>query len=170
MTHMRGAAVLFLTFALLWAVVARLNDALAPLQVHLFAGGLFVVYAALAWEPSTGGLAVFLAGCLCGADSPRAAFGAHAVFFAFAYLILRAVRERFPGDLTVGRVAAALAANAGIFLAMSAVLWRGVLDPRSEILRLLVDLTASQAFILLVAPWFFALQERALVLARAQGV
>ena len=45
---MRGAVALFLTLYLLRALVAEANNALSGLHVWLFAGGLFVTYAALA--------------------------------------------------------------------------------------------------------------------------
>ena len=44
---MRGAVALFFTLYLLRAVVAEANNALSGVHIWLFAGGLFVTYAAL---------------------------------------------------------------------------------------------------------------------------
>jgi hypothetical protein len=158
---MRAAAVLTLTLVLLWAVMAEANTALAPLQLWLFAGGLFVAGPALA-APAGGGAAVFLAGCLCDAYAPRELFGAQAVLFTAAYLVLRGLRGRLPRGDTFGRVAAVLAVNFALFAAVS--LLRLDLYPAAgpALVRLFADLAASEAFVALAAPWFFALEDAAL--------
>jgi rod shape-determining protein MreD len=163
---MRRAAVIFLTLFLLWAVTAQVNDALAGWNVYLFAGGLFVTYAALMLPLHAGFAAIFLGGLVCDATTP-VAFGTHALLFATAFAIVFQVRDRVPRKDTVARVVVALLANLAIFLVLSfdqtgrapvsAALWT----------RLLADLLSSQLFVLLVAPWFFALQTRALDLAQA---
>jgi cell shape-determining protein MreD len=163
---MRRTAVLFLTLLLLWALVAEVNHALSPAHVWLFAGGLFVTYAALALPRAPGLAAVILCGCVFDAHAP-VAFGTHAVLFAIAYLLIHNARDRLPRNEAGGRVLIALAANFGLFIALSFACARRAPAPGSEWGRLLGDLVCSQVFIALIARWFFALQARALKLAAA---
>lgn len=164
---MRAAAALLLGLVLLWAAVALANDALAPLQVHLYAGGLFVAGPAFAWPTPAAGAAVFLAGCLCDAGSPAGLFGVQTALFCAAYLALRALRGRLPAESAPARTAAALAINLAFFLALSALRAGRFPAPADAALRLLADLAASEAFVALAAPWFLALEERALELTGA---
>ena len=165
---MRAAATLAATFALLGAILAVLNDLLAPCQVHLYAAGLFVAGAVFSWPTAAGGAALFLAGCVADANAPPELFGAQTALFCAAYLVLRALPRRFPGEETSARVAAALAINLALFLALSALRGARYPDPGAAALRLGFELAASELFVALAAPWFFALQARALALARAR--
>ena len=63
-------------------------------------------------------------------------------------------------------VVVALLANLGIFLALSLLLLGRHPAPAAAWTRLLADLIFSQIFLALLAPWFFALQREALLLAR----
>jgi len=163
---MRRTAVLFLTLLLLWALVAEMNHALSPAHVWLFAGGLFVAYAALALPLAPGLAAVILAGCVFDAHAP-VAFGTHAALFAIAHLLIHNARDRLPRDETGAHVLIALTANFGLFLALSLDCARRAPASGAEWFRLLADLACSQVFVALIARWFFALQARALKLAAA---
>ena len=163
---MRGAAVLFLTLYLLLAIVGEANNALSGSHVWLFAGGLFVTYPALA-APVRGTLAVsVLGGLLCDAVSP-VHFGTHAALFATAHVVVHNARERLQRDETAVRVAVALVLNLALYLAVGFVRIRTVPSGATDWPRILSDLALSEAAVLLCAPWFFALQERSLELARA---
>jgi rod shape-determining protein MreD len=161
---MRRAAVLFLTLALLWTVVAQANGALAPAHVYLFVGGLYVTFAALVLPGGPGLAAVFLAGLMCDANAP-VRFGTHALLFAAAHAVLVRLRDRLPHEHTAGRVVVALLANLGLFVALSLLRIGRLPDPAAAWARLGADLVASQLFLALVAPWLFALQTRALALS-----
>ena len=164
---MRRTLVTFLTLLLLWVVVAQVNHALAEFHVWLFAGGLFVAYAALAL-PLRGGLgAVVLAGLLCDSGSPLP-FGTHALLFALAHAVVFNLRDRVPREETVARVVIALLANLGLFLVLSFILIGRGPAPAAVWPRLIFDLVCSQVFLALVAPWFFALQARVLALTRTE--
>jgi rod shape-determining protein MreD len=165
---MRGAAVIFLTLFVLRALVAELNTALSGVHLWLFAGGLFVAYAALAMPFHEGFVAAILGGLLCDAMAP-VAFGTHATLFAIAFVVVFNLRERLQRDDAAVRVVVALLVNLVIFLAISFMrigLGHGRL---AEWPRLLSDLLWSEAVVALVAPWFFALQFRSLELARANS-
>lgn len=162
---MRRTLVLFATLLLLWALVAQVNHALSGLRVYLFAGSLFVAYAALT-QPLRAGLAAsLLAGLVCDANAP-VAYGTHLVLFAAAHLLVFHVRDRVPRDDAIAAVLVALFANLGLFLVFSFTQLHGAPSPAAVWPRLLADLVCSQFFLALATPWFFALQQRALQLAR----
>ena len=162
---MRPALAIFLTVLLLWALVAQANHYLAEAHVYLFVGGLLVIHAALEL-PLRSGLAVsLLAGCVCDSHA-LVPFGTHALLFAGAHAILFNLRDRLPLDEITGRVVIALFANLALFLALSFVEIDLSPAPAASWLRLFADLACSQVFLALIAPWFFALQSRAIALAQ----
>jgi len=164
---MRQTLALFLSLLLLHALAGQVNHALTPLHIHLFAGGLFVTYAAF-MLPLGPGMAVSLfGGAICDAAAP-VPFGAHALLFAAAHALLFQLRARVPRDEPRIQLWAALAANLAFYLVLSYVtLARSPV--RAQVLpRLASDLFWSEIVLAIVAPWFFALQARALQIARAE--
>ncbi len=160
---MRRTFITFLTLLLLWAVVAQVNHVLDG-HVYLFVGGLFVTYAALSLPLRDGLAAVVLAGLLCDAGVP-VPFGLHALLFGAAHAVVFNIRDHVPREETAARVVIALLLNLALFLALSfALVGRGP-APGAVWPRLILDLVCSQVGLALVAPWFFALQSRTLVLA-----
>jgi cell shape-determining protein MreD len=164
---MRHTLATCLTLLLLWALVAEANHALSNLRVYLFVGGLFVTYAALMLPWRAGLAASLLGGLLCDANAP-VAFGTHLVLFAAAFAVLSHLRDRLPREDTVARVIVALLANLGLFLLFSFTQISGSPAPAAVWPRLIADLVCSQVCLALIAPWFFALQHRTLLLARAE--
>jgi rod shape-determining protein MreD len=165
---MLRAFITFLTLLLLWALVAQINHYLAPLQIYLFVGGLFVTYAALRLPLGAGFAAVMAGGMLCdAAGAPVGAFGTQALLFALALAVIHSVRDRMARDETLIRVAIALVANLGLFLAFSFVRIAVAPMPSVTWVRLFLDLLCSQVVVVLIGPWFFALQHRALELTRS---
>ena len=161
---MRAAAATFLTLAILWGLAAQVNHSLSPWHVSVFVDGLAITYAALALPLGPGLAAVLGAGLLADANSP-VAFGARTLMLGFAYAILFRMRHRLPHEETAGQVGIALLANFALFFGLTFLVLRPV--PAGGWPRLGADLVCSQAFLGLIAPWFFALQERALALAEA---
>lgn len=159
---LRRALILFLTLLVLWFVVSEVNHALTGWRVYVFLGGLFVAFSALT-QPLRAGLAAsLLAGLVCDANAPLEIMGAHTLLFAAAHLTVFKVRDRIPRNDTMSQVITALLINLALFLAFSVTqIERSVAWP-----RLLADLLFSQVLLLLLAPWFFAFQSRALVLGR----
>lgn len=162
---MRRTLVLFATLLLLWAMVAVLNDALSGLRVHVFAGGLFVAYAALHQPRRAGLAAVMLAGLVCDANAPIA-FGTHLLLFAAAHVTLHHLRERLPREDNVAATVVVLFTNLTLFLVFSFSQIHASPAPAAIWPRLIADLLWSQVFLALVTPWFFALQAGSLALAR----
>jgi cell shape-determining protein MreD len=163
---MRGAAALFLTLYVLRALVAEANSALSGLHVWLFAGGLFVAYSALMMPLREGFAASVLGGLLCDSVAP-VAFGTHAALFGVAHAVVYNTRERLQRDETAVRVLVTLLLNLALFLALTFARVRVAHGTAASWPRILSDLVWSEAALVLVAPWFFALQTRTLELARA---
>ncbi len=164
---MRRGLVTFLTLLLLWVIVAQANHYLAQLHVHLFVGGLFVAFVALRLPHRAGLGAVLLGGMLCDATAP-VRFGTFALLFLVAHAVIFNLRDRLPREETIVRVLVALLANLGLFLVLSFILIGDAPSPAAAWGRLFFDLLCSQVVIALIGPWFFALQGRALDLARTE--
>ncbi len=162
----RRVFVLFGTLLVLWAIVAQLNHALTAIRVYLFAGALYVVAQALFQPLRTGLVISLLGGLLCDATTP-VTFGTHAFLFVAAHAAVYHLRDRLPRDDAAGRIVMVLLVNLGLFLVFSFTQVHRSPAPAAIWPRLLVDLLCSQLFLALITPWFFALQHRALVLARA---
>ncbi len=164
----RRLLVLLATQVLLWALVSGLNHELVRLRLFLFEGGLFVAYGALFLPFGTGLAAAFIAGLVCDAHS-AVPFGTHALLFAAAQAVLFRLRDRMPHDTPAGLLAVVLLANAALFLALSVLEVHGGPFAMRRWGRLVSDLVGSQLALALIAPWFLALQAKALVLARAES-
>ena len=161
---MRRLLALFLSALLLWSLIAIANHYLAPWHVYLFVGGLFVTYGALQLPLRTGLYASLLAGLLCDAGAGTS-FGLHAVLFGLAHGLLFNFRGRLDRDVTVVQLVVALLVNLALFLGLSLTQISALPAPGAAWLRLLWDLLWSQLALALLAPWFFAVQRRALQLA-----
>ncbi len=164
---MRHTLAIFLSLVLLWTLVAQVNHALSDVRVYLFVGGLFVTYAALMLPWRAALATTLLGGMLCDATTPVTP-GTHLLLFTAAFAIINHLRERLPRDDTIARIIVALLANLAIFLLFSFIEITDSPAPGVAWPRLFVDLVCSQIFLALIAPWFFALQRRALLLARAE--
>jgi len=156
---------LFASLVLLWFGIAQLNHALAPLHVHLFGGGLYVVFSALRLPSASGLLLSCLAGLWCDSANP-VPFGTHLVLFAVAHTLIRKSRPHLDTRHTPSLVLVALLTNAALSLTLTTFLiTRAPIIARATP-RLVLDLLLSEALIALIAPWFLALQNRLLLIAR----
>jgi rod shape-determining protein MreD len=162
---MRRGLIIFLTLILLWAVVSELNHSLTPQHVYLWIAGLFITFGALNLPLGAGLGASFLSGLLHDANAP-VPFGSHALLFAAAHVVIFNIRDRVPREETLARVVIALLANLALFLVFSFLQISRLPSPAVAWPRIVADLICSQLFLALIAPWFFALQTRALEIAR----
>ncbi len=156
-------SLIFLSTLLLWAVTAQLNHALAPWRLYVFVGALAVTLPAITLPLKTGLLASFCGGLFFDAVAP-VSFGTHALLFALTHAVVFNFRDRVPRDDTLSRVVIALFANLGLFLIFSFTQVARSPAPASMWPRLFADLACSQVYLALIAPWFFAIQARALAL------
>jgi hypothetical protein len=162
---MRRTLILFATLLILWTVLAQLNHALTAWRIYLFAGALFVAFTALTQPPRAGFAATMLGGLICDANTP-VPFGTHTLLFAAAHLTLFYVRERVPRDDNIAAITVVLLTNLALFLVFSFLQIHRSPAPAAVWPRLIVDLMCSQIFLVLITPWFFALQARALIAGR----
>jgi rod shape-determining protein MreD len=165
---LRRVIVLCATQLVLWTIVSQLNHALTGWRVYLFVGSLYLTLAALTQPMASGVASVAFGGLLCDTAAPAALFGSHTLLFLGAFFVIHNLRDRVPRDDTTGRIVIALLANFAIFLVFSFLQVARSPAPASMWPRLLMDLLCSQVFLALVAPWFFALQGRTLVLAQVE--
>ena len=174
---MRRTLILFFTQLLLWALIAQVNHALSGYRVYLFTGALYLTFAALMQPLRAGLIATILMGFVCDAQAPinpelpsllYSLAHTHTLLFVAAHLFIFHWRDRVPREDPVACVVVALIANLALFLAFSFLQILFSPAAASAWSRLIVDLLCSQLFLAVIAGWFFALQARALVLARVE--
>lgn len=157
----RATFILLGCCVVLWAIICQINHALSSFHLSVFTGGLFVAFSALRLGFREGWWCSILVGLLMD-SSAAVVFGFHAMIFAIAHTMIYNFRGRFPREETGFGIAAALLANAALFIVITFTLIHRSPAPSAMILRLTFDLLASELLILVLAPWFFALQERSL--------
>lgn len=158
---------IFVTTGCGWLVTilfAQANHYLAPVHLHLWAGGLLVAFASLRLEYREGLFSVILIGLIQDTITP-VALGLHALLFGIAHAVIYNLRNRFPREEAVFGVIVALLANLGLFLVFSFTRVGDLPLPGTSWLRLIADLLVSQVALALVTPWLLALQERTLEIA-----
>ena len=155
----------------LWWLVCLANHYLAQVDLpligissfYLYLGGLFVVYGALRLDPLHGLTATILTTVLMDAVEP-VPFGTSLFLFTLVHVTILYGRHRFPREGAVFAVVVALLANLFLFIALSFLLVGANPRPGNAWLRIFTDLLCSQVVIALIAPWFIALQDRAMEL------
>jgi hypothetical protein len=168
----RSWLIVFGTTLLLWLVIGQINHYLAPCGVFLSVGGLLVTFAALRLNLRHGLTATILIALAVDALEPmpqvgsRLLQGPHVLLFTTAHVLIFHLRTRFPRDEILFGLVTALLTNLGLFLGLSFIYIELGGHPASGTawLRLFADLGWSQLFILCLARWFLALQQRALEL------
>ena len=153
--------VIFATNALLAFLGDQLNHELAPWTTSCLVAGLFVPVAALRLRFRAGLLALLLSCLLFDAARP-VYFGSTAIILGTAYTVWQAVRPRTPREGNTPAVLGGLLVNAVLFLLQPLVL--DAPSSGSTFARAAWDLLCSEVAVLVVGPWFFALQERTLQL------
>jgi rod shape-determining protein MreD len=148
---------------LLWWLVGLANNYLSTSAVHLYVGGLFVVYSALRLDRKHGLITIVLTGLLIDAVEP-VPFGTSMLLLGLVHATLLYGRQRFPREGAIFGIVVALFANLFLVIVLSFLLVGANPRPGSAWLRIFVDLLASQLFLLLITPWFLALQDRAMEL------
>jgi len=157
--------IILLANLLLWWLVALANNYLANWSVHLYLGGLVVVFSALRLDPRHGLAATLLTGLCYDALEP-VPFGASMILLGLVHATLVYGRQRFPREGAVFGIVVALLANLFLIIALSFLLIGASPRPGDAWLRIFVDLLASQLVILVVTPWFLELQNQALAWAQ----
>lgn len=165
--------IVLLANLLLWWLAGLANSYLGRfsflwidyVSVHLYLGGLLVVYGALRLDRKHGLIATVLTGLMIDAGTPIP-FGTSLLLLGLVHATLLYGRQRFPREGAVFGIVVALFANLFLIIALSFLLVGANPRPGEAWLRIFVDLLASQLVIVLVAPWFLALQDRAMALVQ----
>jgi hypothetical protein len=148
---------------LLIAIAREANHYLAQLGISIFLSGLVLPVVALRLSQGPGLVAVVLTGLAMDATGPTA-FGSSAIILAAALLVVRALRHRLLREHLSTHLAVALLANLLLFFAQPLFAGTTTAYIAPTPMRVVVDLLLSQLILSALAWWFFALQERALVL------
>ena len=168
----RWAVVLLANLVLVW-LVGLANHYLASFglpftdhaTLYLYPGGLLVAYAALQLDARNGFIAVAATALAVDALTP-VPFGTSLFLYGFAFAVLIFARQRFPRDEPVFGTVVTLIANLFLFLGLSSFLVGVNPRPAEAWGRLFFDLVASQLLLLLITPWFLALQVQAFAFLR----
>ena len=134
-------------------------------SVYLYLGGLMVTYGALRLDSAHGLTATILTAFMVDSLEP-VPFGTSLFLFTLVHVTVLYGRQRFPREGAIFAIVVALLANLFLVIALSFLLVGANPRPGSAWLRIFVDLFFSQVAIVLVAPWFIALQDRAMEIAQ----
>ncbi len=164
--------IVFLANLVLWWLVGTANSYLGHFSflwidycsIHLYLGGLFVTYSALRLDSKHGLIAVMLTGLMLDSLEP-VPFGTNMLLFGLVHATLLYGRRRFPREGSIFGIVIALFANLFLVIALSFLMVGANPRPGEAWLRSFVDLIASQFLILLITPWFIALQDRSMEMA-----
>ncbi len=154
--------VIVLANAFLVFLGGQLNHHLAPLACSVFLSGLCLPVAGLHLRLRPGLIATFLSGLVLDAARP-VPFGSSALLLATLFTCWHGMRARLPREGVAPGVVGASAANLVLFGAQPLLLGADTVAGVTWN-RIAVDLLASQVAIVVLGPWFFALQEQALLL------
>jgi rod shape-determining protein MreD len=160
---LRHNLITFFSQLLLWALLSQINHYLAVWHLYLFVASLFVTLTALRLPLRDGIYATLCAGLLCDANSP-VPFGTHTLLFTLTHALIIKIRSSIPVEQTATQVIIAFVANIALYFALTIILVVGPLQLMPVLPRLIWDLLISQFVLLLIAPWFFALQTSLLSL------
>ncbi len=149
-------------WVLLW-LSRQANHLLAPVGISLWLTSLLITLPALRLNFRTGLVGSFVLGLAMDAWSP-VPFGTHAILLAFAHVVVFRIRNRIETTEVTIAVIVALITNLALFVALTMLILSHPGGVMVSSLRLLTDLVVSQITLALIAPWFFALQERGLEL------
>lgn len=160
----RQPFIVILCGVLLWAITAQINHYLAVWHLNIFTGGLMITCAALRFRSRLVWRIALPLGLWVDAAS-AVPFGMHAALFVVAGMVIHQLRGRKPRTDTVFSVIVAVTSNAALFLVIAvAFAIRGPVQT-GVVFTLLLNLILSGVFVAVVAPWYFALQTRALEIA-----
>lgn len=143
-------------------LVRALNHHLSVWQVQLTIGGLLITPSALRLQPKAALAAAFVTGLGLDVTMP-VPFGENAILLMAATTLVLGLRHRIPREELAVSIAVAIILNLLLVLARTFLHLTDWPDPASNWLSLFASLVASQLFIGLIAPWFFALQRHSLV-------
>jgi hypothetical protein len=151
----------FMSNLLLIFLVAEVNHYLAPLALQVYLGGLFLTFGILRLQLRHGLIATALTGLVLDAVNPRP-FGYTFFLMVGCHVAVFSMRGHFARETFRSCLLVALALNLVLFVGIGIAAGRGNPAPSLFWGRIVADSAFSMLAVLIVAPWFFALQKCAL--------
>jgi len=140
---------------------AEVNHYLAPLALHVYPGGVLLVFGILHLRLRQGLMANGITALVLDAINPLT-FGYTFLLMVTCHVVLYSVRGQFARDSVKSNFLVALGLNLVLIIAFGIAASGGVPDASAFWGKIITDSTISVAVILLVLPWFLALQKAAL--------
>ncbi len=137
-------------------------------SIHLYLGGLFVVFSGLYMDFRNGFISTALTGLAYDALEP-VPFGTSLVLFGLIHAFLIFNRYRFSIQEPIFAIIVAFLSNLLLVIAISSLLIGNGSEPALMWLRLLIDLIISQIVLAPITPWFITFQIVVLKIFRFHG-
>lgn len=152
------AIALFGANLLLYGLVQGLNNALTPLGLSIYIGGLFIAFPALVLPPLGALIVILLSVFLM--DAPLIIpFGSSAPLFTFGFYLTTLAEQRIHYSLKTLTMGIAFTLNLGLFLCISLIAPETSFRNPQQLQTLAINLVLSQAFLLIITPWFLSFQQ-----------
>jgi hypothetical protein len=159
------AIVLLGSNILLYGLMQGLNNALAPLGLSIYLGGLFIAAPTLILPPLTALIVIILTAFLI--DAPLLTpFGSSALLFTLGFYLATIAQRRIHYPLNSLTTGIAFTLNLCLFIGITLVAPETSIVNTQQLQSLFINLVLSQALLLLIAPWFLSLQQSVLYWAK----
>ncbi len=150
--------VLLGTNILLYGLIQGLNNALTPLGLSIYLGGLFIVAPALILSPLSALSIILLSACIM--DAPlNIPFGSSALLFTLGFYLTVVIERRAHYSLSTLTTGIAFVLNLGLFFCISFIAPEMSFNNPRQLQSLVVNLALSQALTIIIAPWLLNLQQ-----------
>lgn len=142
-------------------LAGEMNHHLAPLSLHVFAGGLLITFGALRLQLKPAFLANALTALLVDAMTPMTP-GVMFLGLMAVHTLIFASRGNIPRESSRAATAVAVGANTLIMLLLALSFAREAVHPAAYWQRMSIDILLSQVIVAIGATWFFSLQMASL--------
>ncbi len=159
----RRTLIILLANGLLYFVLNQVNEALAPLSLHISLDALFLLFAFFYLKPGQALLIGLLTALFVDAALP-VPFGIHVILIFGTLAFLQKMRRVFRRENPRHVLLAALWCNLFIMLGLSLTAGQDLLMQSAFWLRFLCDLALSQLALALLASWWLNLQRKTLLM------
>jgi len=143
---------------LLYGLMQGLNNALTPLGLSIYIGGLFIAFPALTLPPLNALIVILLSAFLI--DAPLIIpFGTSALLFSFGFYLATLAEQRIHYSLKTLTAVIAFTLNLGLFFCISLIAPETSFSNPQQLKSLAINLVLSQTLLLIIAPWFLSFQQ-----------
>lgn len=161
MTYDLRWILVMLSNLLLMFLAAELNHYLAPLALHIYLGGLMLTFGMLRMQLRQGFMANGATALILASLSPLP-FGFTFLLIMTCHAAVFSIRGHFARESLRSSLLVALAVNLILMLAIGVRAMDGSPLPGLYWGRIIADSALSSAALVLIGPWFLALQKSAL--------